>query len=176
MNLRPYQQQHPNASLTMQQIREYRPQRSRSAPRRTWRSVTTGITISLDLSLLPDQVDGYEAATIAALLTDLSHDLHKLRSDRSALMQSMNNNAASPKKIAAEVARIDLTRVPMTRAWTTLNKIVCERRTKVPTWHKFFFLAAQVHLDSETIKALHAQATKMRDEALANLENVKGSR
>jgi len=91
-------------------------------------------------------------------------------------MQSLNNNAASPKKIAAEVARIDLSRVPMARAWQVLNRVIGERRAKVPTWHKFFYLAAQDHLDSETIEALDAQATKMRDEALANLENAKGSR
>jgi hypothetical protein len=155
----------------MQTVQEFKPRRRRFGSRKTWRSKTLNITLPLEPNLLGESAQGYETATLLTLLKDLSHDLQQLKADRSSLMQWMHSNKSTPPKIAAEVARIDKNRIPMAKAWTALNAIICERRSTIPSWHKFFFEAAKCSLDQKTLNTLKDQATRLHEECLCNVDS-----
>lgn len=160
----------------MQKVQEFIPKnnrQNRTRLLRNWYSETTNITLVLDANLLRDSAQGYEIDTIQALLKDLSHDLGALKLHRSALIRSMRSKKMSKQKIAAEIARIDKKKIPLTKAFTTLQEILNEQKKNIPTWHSFFFKVAKRSLDQKTINALSDQATKLRDEALLFQSNKK---
>lgn len=149
----------------MNEIREYRPKRQKSGPRRTWRSALTGITIPLDPQKLQDDLDGYELKTLALLIDDMNADLQKLRCNRSALLRSMNAAGASSKQIAAQVARIDLDRAPMIKAQQIMNRVIQLKKSAVP-WGKLFVEVARRRLDPEVFKLINDETSKLRDQLL----------
>jgi len=146
-------------------IHEYRPNNKpqQSKPRSSWRSITTGILLPLNPDRLSDDISGYELKTLRQIIGDMTADLQKLRADRSALMQSMAANGADKAKVSAEVARIDLSRVPMARAWQVINTEIATRKD-APTWPALFVKVARKRLDPELMKSLSAETTKLREE------------
>ena len=149
----------------MNPIREHRPQRHFANPRRNWRSATTGIALPLDPARLGDDLSEYEIETLRQIIRDMEADLQKLRADRSALMQSMTANAVDKRKISAEVARIDLNRTPMVRAWQMINREIISRKDVLP-WSAVFVKVARKRLPPELMELLSAETTQLHNAAI----------
>ena len=141
-------------------IHEYKPQNQSTKPRRTWKSIATGIEIQLDPKLLWDELDGYEISTLKILRNDMSADLQRLKSERSLHMQCLNSGGAPKKKIASEVARIDFSKTPIARAYTILSEIISHKEKCL--WHNIFFKVARQRLDSKTMELLINEASQLQ--------------
>jgi hypothetical protein len=145
-------------------IHEYRPndKPQLAKPRSSWRSITTGISLSLDPIRLSDDLSGYEIKTLRQIISDMDADLQKLRADRSALMRSLTADAVNKQKISAEVARIDLNRAPMVRAWQIINSEIKTRKNVLP-WPAVFVKVARKRLPPELMELLRAETTQLHD-------------
>jgi hypothetical protein len=148
-------------------IHEYRPtaKPQQSKPLRSWRSSTTGIVLPMDPERLVKDLDGYAIETLRQMISDMDADLQKLRADRSSLMRSMTAAGSKRYKVASEVARIDLARAPMVRAWQAINREIKSRKD-APQWSVLFVKVARKRLTPELMELLSTETTQLRDAAM----------
>ena len=119
----------------------------------------------MDPERLVKDLDGYAIKTLRQMISDMDADLQKLRADRSSLMRSMNAAGSKRYKVASEVARIDLARAPMVRAWQMINREIISRKDVLP-WSAVFVKVARKRLPPELMELLSAETTQLHNAAI----------